>query len=155
MLCRIERARVSNPRHINLMPVMEEKIIENAELVIEQMRQVSGIDFGYDAQSVAWLDGYIERQRTRNDLTPELIQGLVNVFGSYLGECVIKRYGGYWEDKDGQWRVSFDDHHGVYPFSKVRKQFANGAEDSIKSFFEMIGIIFVSRTGEGEADKKP
>lgn len=54
------------------------------------MSQVSGVAFGYDAQSVAWLDGYIELQRVRTDATPQLVDGLVNVFGSYLGECVIE-----------------------------------------------------------------
>ena len=42
---------------------MEEQIKANAELVIAQMRPLSGFAFGYDAQSVAWLDGYIERER--------------------------------------------------------------------------------------------
>jgi hypothetical protein len=134
---------------------MEDKIKQNAELVIAQMRQVSGFDFGYDAQSVAWLDGYIERQRVREDMTQELINGLVNVFGSYLGECVIKCYGGYWENEEGHWRVSFDANNAVYPFAKVQKQFENGAEDSIKSFYEMIPIIFSSVPSKEITWKKP
>ena len=119
------------------------------------MNQVSGFAFGYDAQSVAWLDGYIERQRGRPDTTPELVNGLVNAFGSYLGECVIKCYGGYWEGDAGQWRVSFDSENAVYPFSKVRKQFQNGPEDSIKSFFEAIPIVFTSGVGKSGTEGKP
>src|SRR5215470_1319410 len=111
---------------------MKKKIKQNAELLIKQINQVSGIDFGYNAESVAWLDDFIERQRARNDATPEMIQRLVNVLGSYLGECVIRRYGGYWENEGGQWRVSFKNNNAVYPFSKVQKQFENGAGDSIK-----------------------
>lgn len=131
---------------------MEEQIRQNAELVIKQMGQVSGFAFDYDAQSVAWLDGYIERQRDRTDTTPELVDGLVNVFGSYLGECVIKCYGGYWENEGGQWRVSFDGANAVYPFAKVRKQFLNGADDSIRSFFEVIPVIFTSAAGGSDKD---
>jgi hypothetical protein len=134
---------------------MEDKLKQNAELVVKQMSQVSDLDFGYDAQSVAWLDGYIERQRTRTDLTQELVDGLVSVFGSYLGECVINCYGGYWENEDGQWRVSFNVENAVYPFGKVRKQFENGAEDSIKSFFEIIPIIFASTTTTEKIARKP
>jgi hypothetical protein len=134
---------------------MEDKLKQNAELVVKQMSQVSDLDFGYDAQSVAWLDGYIERQRTRTDLTQELVDGLVSVFGSYLGECVINCYGGYWENEDGQWRVSFNVENAVYPFGKVRKQFENGAEDSIKSFFEIIPIIFASATTTEKIARKP
>jgi hypothetical protein len=121
---------------------MEDKIKRNAELVIQQMGQVCGFNFGYDAQSVAWLDGYVERQRARPDMTPELTNGLVSVFGSYLGECVINCYGGYWEEEAGEWRVSFDSENAVYPFAKVRKQFEGGPGDSIKSFFEVIPAIF-------------
>ena len=121
---------------------MEEKIRQNAELVVKQLTEVSGFAFGYDARSVAWLDGYIERQRARADITEELVNGLVNVFGSYLGECVIKCYGGCWEEEAGQWRVSFDGENAAYPFAKVRKQFQNGAGDSIKSFFEVIPTVF-------------
>ena len=133
---------------------MEDKIKENAELVLKQMRQVSGIDFGYDAESIAWLDGYIERQRARTDITQELVQGLVNVFGSYLGECVIKCYGGYWEIEEGHWRVSFNENNALYPFSKVQKQFENGSEDSIKSFFDIIPTVFVFDIKGGDTDKK-
>jgi hypothetical protein len=135
---------------------VEEKIKLNAELVVQQLSQVSGLDFGYDAQSVAWLDGYIERQRARPDITPELVDGLVNVFGSYLGECVINCYGGRWENEDGHWRVSFDEANAVYPFAKVAKQFENGPDDSIKSFFEVIPLIFApgGGGGGGEAAKK-
>ena len=134
---------------------VEDKIKRNAELVIRQMSQISGFDFGYDTQSVTWLDGSIERQRTRGDITQEMTAGLVNVFGSYLGECVIALYGGYWQNEDGQWRVSFDDGNSVYPFSKVQKQFQNGPEDSIKSFLEVIPLVFTSGVGKGSIAGKP
>lgn len=129
---------------------MEDSIKYNAELVIREMSQLSGFNFGYDAQSVEWLDGYIERQRARGDIIQETVDGLVNVFGSYLGESVINCYGGRWENEEGQWRVSFEEGNAVYPFAKVRKRFANGAEDSIKSFFELIPIIFPSVRNKGK-----
>ncbi len=119
------------------------------------MRQVSGFDFGYDVKSVAWLDGYIERQRARDDITQELVDGLVNVFGSYLGECVIKCYGGHWKNEDGQWQVSFDDSNAVFPFAKVRKQFQYGPEDSIKSFFEVIPLVFVASINKESNARRP
>ena len=133
---------------------MEDQIKRNAELVIRQMTRVCGFAFGYDARSVAWLDGYIERQRARADITRELTDGLVNVFGSYLGECIIRSYGGYWENVEGHWRVSFDEKNSAYPFAKVAKQFDNGPEDSIKSFFEVIPLIFPS-VGKGDKGRKP
>jgi hypothetical protein len=130
---------------------VENTIKRNAELVIQQMSQVCGFTFGYDLQSVAWLDGYIERQRARAEITDKVVDGLINVFGSYLGECVIQNFGGRWENEEGQWRVSFDEQNAVYPFAKVAKQFQNGSEDSIKSFFEVIPLIF---TTAGQSDKR-
>ena len=134
---------------------MEEQIKANAELVIAQMRPLSGFAFGYNAQSVAWLDGYIERQRAREDRCPEREAGLVNVFGSYLGECIIRCYGGQWENQDGEWRVKFDDGNAAYPFAKVQKQFEFGAEDSIRSFYEVIPVLFAAAINKGKAGKKP
>ena len=132
---------------------MEDTIKRNAELVIQQMSQVCGFNFGYDAKSVAWLDGYIERQRARDEINEEVIDGLVNALGSYLGECIIHSYGGYWEEEAGQWRVSFDDENAAYPFAKVAKQFQNGSEDSVKSFFEVIPFVFAIAGKRGKGSK--
>lgn len=117
------------------------------------MSQVCGFTFGYDLQSVAWLDGYIERQRARAEITAKVVDGLVNTLGSYLGECIIHSYGGYWENEEGHWRVSFDDQNAAYPFAKVAKQFQNGSEDSIRSFFETIPLVFARPGQSGKASK--
>ena len=132
---------------------MEEMLKYNAELAVEQMRELSDVDFGYNAESVVWLEGYIERQRSRDDIKQETINKLVSVLGSYLGECIIRCHGGKWENKDGQWCVCFDDKAAVYPFNKVAKQFENGKEDSIKSFFETIAVVLTIPMKTGEASK--
>ena len=151
---------------------MEDKIKANAELVIKQLGPLSGFDrevpfdpgqkgrykgtplpgspvlqdkelrFGYNARSVAWVDGFIEQQRSRSDLDENETNGLVNVLGSFLGECVIRCFGGHWQNEDGKWAVRFDKNNVAYPFHKVRKQFDNGQEDSITKFFELIPVIF-------------
>jgi hypothetical protein len=121
---------------------MEDKIKANAELVLRQLGPLSGIDFGYNAQSVAWVDGFIENQRIRPDLDNNAIHGLVNTLGSFLGECIIHNFGGNWQKKDGEWCISFDEKNAAYPFNTVRKQFANGQENSIKKFFDLIPVLF-------------
>lgn len=121
---------------------MEDKIKANAELVIKQLGPLSGLEFGYNADSVGWVDGFIEQQRIRSDTDKNMIDGLVNVLGSFLGECIIRCFGGRWRNANGEWCVSFDDENVVYPFNKVRKQFANGPEDSIKRFFDVIPVIY-------------
>ena len=122
----------------------EEKIRANAKLVVDRCSSLSGLDtrFGYNRDSVKWVDGFIERQRTATDVNSDGTAMLIQVLGSYLGECVIHAYGGSWKERDDQWGVSFDDSNVVFPFNKVWKQFHYGHEDSIFSFFEMIPLVF-------------
>jgi len=117
----------------------------NAALVLDELGPVSGLEFGYDAQSIAWVDGYIERQRERFAGTDEAAR-LVSVLGSYLGEAIIDAAGGAWEvherDEIG---VRFESGDWCFPFSKVAKQFAHGQDDggdSILAFYNFsIGLI--------------
>jgi hypothetical protein len=122
---------------------MEGQIKANAELTIQHLRPLSRIDFGYTAESIDWLEGYIERLRNSGELADAAMrEKLTNVFGSFLGECVIRRYGGSWTNRDGVWCVAFDEANAAYPFAKVAKQIDNGVEDSIGSFFRAIPAVF-------------
>ena len=117
-----------------------ENIKRNAELVIKIFGENNGIDLGYDSDSVKWLDGFIERQRENAD--DEKIQSLSGVLGSFLGECIIKNFGGKWEQTEDGLAVKFDDGNAAFPFNKVQKQFKNGSDDSIFSFYQTIPLIF-------------
>lgn len=121
-----------------------EMIRANAELVVRQLREASGMEgFGYNAESVEWLDGFIERQRVRPEFVgAEAIERLSQTLGSFLGECVIRRYGGEWRELEGSWAVCFDADNAAFPFNKVRKQFANGPDDGIFGWFETIPLVF-------------
>jgi len=122
----------------------EEQIRAHAQLVIDRISQLDEphTPFGYNRESVKWLDGFIERARSTENSSSDGIEKLVQVLGSYLGECVIHAYGGTWKEQEGQWGVFFDDSNAVFPINKVRKQFQNGGEDSILSFLEVIGEVF-------------
>ena len=125
----------------------QEKLRANAELVVGQLRQASGMDdFGYNAESVEWLDGFIERQRVRPEFADETAADrLSQMLGSYLGECVISCYGGEWREQEGTWAVDFGGGNAAFPFNKVRKQFLNGASDSVHSWFQTIPVVFAQR----------
>lgn len=119
----------------------------NAALVVAELGPLSGFDFGYDAKSIAWVDGYIERQRQRMS-DADAVSSLVSVIGSYLGEAVIKSAGGHWglHERD-ELGVVFDNGDWCFPFSKVAKQFAAGAEadgESILSFFNVSTQLIAS-----------
>jgi hypothetical protein len=118
-----------------------QRIRANADLVIETLGPRSGLEqFGFNAPSVEWVDGFIERQRLREDATPEFLEKMVSILGSFLGECIIRTYGGRWTFGEFGWGVHFDEKNAAYPFSKVQKQFDNGNGDSIYSFFRMIPL---------------
>lgn len=121
---------------------MEEHIRANAEMVIQQLQPLSGIDFGYTPESVEWLEGYIERLRSAGQFEGDARNKLTSVFGSFLGECIVRCHGGTWKQREGVWCVAFDDANAAFPFAKVEKQIDNGLEDGIASFFNVIPLIF-------------
>ena len=98
-------------------------------------------DIGYDEAGVRWLDGYVQRLHERGDT--ELNAKLVSNLGSFLGECIIRSYGGVWAEIDGQWGVQFDERNAVYPFNKVSKQLESGSDDSVLSLLTTIPVLFI------------
>jgi hypothetical protein len=122
---------------------MEDDIKANAEMVVQQLRPLSGIDFGYTRESVEWLEGYIERLRVSGEFDDEKTKDkLISVFGSFLGECIVRCYGGTWQQHEGVWCVAFRNDGMAFPFAKVAKQMDNGLFDSIRSFFTAMPAIF-------------
>ena len=93
------------------MTDIQENIRKNAEMVVEQMAQVCGFDFGYDARSVEWLDGYIERQRNREGIDQDFIHRLVNARRPQPGISTL-RHEGHWP-----WQPSATHHcEAIQPF---------------------------------------
>lgn len=122
---------------------MIEHIQANAEMTIQQMRPLSRMDFGYTRESVEWLEGYIERLRQSGEFAADATRDkLVSVFGSFLGECIVRCYGGVWTQRDGVWCVAFPGDNFVFPFAKVSKQMEHGLEDSIGSLFRAVPVVF-------------
>lgn len=100
------------------------QIKATADAAVMQMRDMSGLaDFGYNAAGVAWVDGFIERQRVNRELAEDTMEGLVTVLGAYFGQCIIENYGGVWRDIENEWCVVFAGRKIVYPFSLVADQF--------------------------------
>jgi hypothetical protein len=124
----------------------EEKIIANARMVVDKFNPLwdGKTAFGHDLASVKWVEGFIERQRNREDFRLDTAEVLMQMLGCYLGECVIRSYGGEWRQHDGQWGVFFDDSNAVFPFNKARKQFEHGVSggDSIVGFITAIPEMF-------------
>ena len=114
------------------------EIREAANDVVKRLGPMSGIErFGYSADSVAWIDAYVERER-KDGLDEDKLARHVTAFGAYLGEAIVAATGGHWiVADDGRWGVRLPNGSRAFPFSKVRKQFTNGAADSIASYFDI------------------
>ena len=114
--------------------------MKELEDLAEKVR--SQLNLNYDTKSVKFVEEFIERQK--NSFDSEQRKGLVNSIGSFIGQCVIKNYGGHWQvDQDTQAVcVALDDKNKIFPFAKTAKQFENGLEDSVYSFYTIIPTVF-------------
>jgi len=101
----------------------------------------TSLGINFDEKGVKYLEGFIER--TKSQIAKEEWSGLISSCGAFLGQSIIEQYGGEWSTQEnGQISISFDENNKVFPFSKVSKQFDNGLEDSIYSFYSIIPKIF-------------
>ena len=91
--------------------------------VIQEFQPLSEIDLEFNAESVAGAEGFIERERSRRDLSKGVPEGLVNRLGSFLGECIVAATGGKWESSEEQkdWGIQFESGSLAFPFVKVLK----------------------------------
>ena len=95
----------------------------------------------YNAESVKYIEGFIDR--TRESVDSEKSDGFVASLGAFIGQCIIENFGGKWnQDENGNICVEFDEQNRVYPFAKVKKQFDGGEGDRVYSFYSIIPKIF-------------
>lgn len=128
-----------------------ELLKKNADLVIEQLGPLSGIEFGLNKASVEWVEGFIERQRAREGFDPDNTGNLVSLLGCFLSECIIANAGGEWRLSDLYgWGIEFSDGNCAYPIAKVGKAFRNGLEggDSILSFYDTAELLSKGKLSE-------
>jgi hypothetical protein len=118
------------------------QIKEKASLVISECGPLSDVpEFGLNRDSLVWVEDYIERLKDQPEFDGSAVSNLIEVFGSFLGECLIAAAGGewHWSETEQGWGVSFRNNTQAFPFVKVHKLFANGLEagDSIVSFYDI------------------
>jgi hypothetical protein len=118
-----------------------EQVKNRARQVIEKMPQIhpEGFLSGFNRESVLWLEYHIEELRQTGALEDGARRAeCVELYGAFLGECIILHYGGTWIMDKGDWRIAFDDQRVVSPFAAVEKQIECGSDNGIERF---IGVI--------------
>lgn len=135
-----------------------EMIRANAEFAVREMAGLCGDDFGYNAASVAWAEGFLERQRP--GAAADNARGIVNILGSYLGEAIIAAVpGARWaEDQSGSLGILFPSGDMAFPFAKVEKQLAGGLEggESILSFYNTtVNYVAAGKLREATREETP
>lgn len=125
------------PRPLSMEEV--DQIRKLAEQVRDSTRKHFQTELNYDEESIRWLDRFIEQMRSM----PE-DQWPIGPIGSFLGECIIRNFGGQWVRGGGMLGVAFDDRNVAFPYNKTAKQFTNGAEggDAISGLYHTVSQLF-------------
>jgi hypothetical protein len=115
---------------------MNREIRQRAELFRELTLQHTGTELQYDEAGVRWLDGYIVRNRERQQANRQLQEAA----GCFFGECIRKTFGGRWvlHTESGHWMLEIEDNFSIFPFNKLLKHFDGDDGDSVLSLFTMI-----------------
>lgn len=90
----------------------------------------------FSPQSLAALDDFISQTFEGPNASPAPGSMQVDV-GAYVGEVVRRHVGGRWVE-DGSLRDLAGDVAEVHPIGKARKRFANGSQDSLAWFYEVV-----------------
>ena len=130
------------------------QIKANVEFALQEFRELADKDVSLDADSVAWVEGFIESARGRYvGVDGGVPSGLIGLIGSYLGEAISAETNGQWvEDEAGGLGVAFPNGDIVFPFTKVEKQFDMGVAggESILSFYT-VAVSYIAVGGLRDA----
>ncbi|MFB7718774.1 hypothetical protein [Nocardia sp. NPDC056100] len=121
------------------MQQVRQAIDSNVQLAIEYFTAASGIDFGLNRASLAWVEDLIEQQRAVPNWDPEpSVNELVSLVGSFLGACIAVETGGEWQVSGVTGALGVQLPNGVFvdPFYKAEKAIRQGVDggESIASF---------------------
>jgi hypothetical protein len=111
-----------------------------SETTINTMKVNGYSNFDYSEDSVSKLSLYINEISPR--LPASIKEKMAVMWGSYLGNALIKNYQGSWVKMgDGSFAVYLTNGHYLFPMRRVYKQIENGYEDSILALFKSVDQI--------------
>ena len=117
-------------------PTLEEDIHTACEWVVMALNS-SGYKADYTLESMKEIDRFIDEQSGENGIISLNRGKIIFALGCYVGETVIRLYGGKWHtddnDPQGEVNASVETGSGVFicPMQRVMKRLMNGSEDGI------------------------
>lgn len=118
-----------------------EQLRGNADVTVSTVREHFDVALTFDRAGVEWVDGYINRNRERILSDDDELVATINVLAAFIGEAIIRTFGGAWVEKEGEWCVQVNEAIWACPFAKVEKQFENGPTESVAGYFTLIPTL--------------
>ena len=111
----------------------QDQFRQYAQIHIDTTKQSFDVDLDFDEKSILELDNLI--QKAWPDQPPIQIDNVILLFGSFLGEAIIKTLGGEWVNTEQGWGIKIGD-ATLMVFTKIKKRLLNGMEDSISYYYQ-------------------
>lgn len=118
---------------------LEEDILLAADWVVSALNS-SGYKADYSLESMKELDRFFDEQNSPNGILSKNRGQIIFGLGSYIGQTIIKLYGGKWitndNDPQGEIYIAVETANGakLWPAIRCMKRLENGAEDSIYAY---------------------
>lgn len=120
-------------------PTLSEDINTACEWVVMALNS-SGYKADYTLESMKEIDRFLDEQSGENGIISRGRGKILFSLGCYVGETVIRLYGGKWHTDDNDLQgeinasVELDNGTVIFPMQRVIKRFRNGSEDGIYAY---------------------
>lgn len=125
--------------NINSSSTLEQDIPIAADWVVKALNS-SGYKADYTLESMKEIDRFFDEQNVPGGILSKNTGNILFSLGSYIGQTIIKLYGGKWvtndDDSKGEIKISIEIADGMilWPVIRCMKRLKNGAEDSIYAY---------------------
>lgn len=123
----------------NKKPTLGEDIHTACEWVVTALNS-SGYKADYTIESMKEIDRFLDEQSGENGIISRGRGKILFSLGCYVGETVIRLYGGKWYTDDNEPQgeinasVKLDNGTVIFPMQRVIKRYQNGSEDGIYAY---------------------
>lgn len=119
-----------------------EQLRANADVAVSTFCEHFKIALTFDQAGVERIDLFINLVREHIIAFDRACYSAM--LGAFVGEAIIRTFGGTWVEKEGEWCVQVNEAIWACPFAKVAKQFKHGPKESVVGYFTLIPTLLSS-----------